>query len=75
MLPRLVFHLYDDNHGIRQACRVVFLSFVVSIELSQRVFNLMLLNLQSTLKQVAPLFETEGFSMPFNVQNFNSDHR
>lgn len=50
VLPRLVFHLYDDNHGIRQACR-------------------------STLKQVAPLFETEGFSMPFNVQNFNSDHR
>ncbi|KAF8005603.1 hypothetical protein BT93_K0021 [Corymbia citriodora subsp. variegata] len=50
VLPRLVFHLYDDNHGIRQACR-------------------------STLKQVAPLIETEGFSMPFNVQNFNSDHR
>ncbi|KAI6675717.1 hypothetical protein NL676_003623 [Syzygium grande] len=50
VLPRLVFHLYDDNHGIRQACR-------------------------STLKRVAPLFEFEGFSVPFNVQNFNSDHR
>ncbi|XP_048137647.1 protein SHOOT GRAVITROPISM 6 isoform X3 [Rhodamnia argentea] len=50
VLPRLVLHLYDDNHGIRQACR-------------------------STLKRLAPIFETEGFSVPFNVQNSNSDHR